>query len=63
MLYASGSSFTCDNLRVYTPFTKQTDSTSELLIMSIGNALTLLCVVIVMTVILILLYKFRWYKV
>lgn len=48
---------------VYTPFTKQTDSTSELLIMSIGNALTLLCVVIVMTVILILLYKFRWYKV
>ncbi|CAD5234832.1 unnamed protein product [Bursaphelenchus xylophilus] len=48
---------------IYTPFTKPTESAGELFIMSIGNALTLLCVVIVMTVGLYLLYKFRYYKV
>ncbi|KAI6191839.1 Presenilin [Aphelenchoides bicaudatus] len=47
---------------VYTPFTKQTESASELFFMSIGNAAILLGVVIVMTIILILLYKFRFYR-
>ncbi|KAI1716497.1 presenilin domain-containing protein [Ditylenchus destructor] len=47
---------------IYTPFTKQTDSKSELFFMSIGNALTMLAVVVVMTLVLIVLYKFRFYK-
>ncbi|KHN82640.1 Presenilin sel-12 [Toxocara canis] len=47
---------------IYTPFTKETDDTGERLIMSFGNAFVVLAVVVVMTVVLILLYKFRWYK-
>uniref|UniRef100_A0A7E4V6U8 Presenilin n=1 Tax=Panagrellus redivivus TaxID=6233 RepID=A0A7E4V6U8_PANRE len=48
---------------LYTPFTKKTDDTAERLAMSIGNALTVLAVVVVMTCILIALYYFRFYKV
>ncbi|KAI6221421.1 Presenilin [Aphelenchoides fujianensis] len=48
---------------IYTPFTKPTDSTSELFLMTVGNALILLCVVIVTSLVLIALYKFRFYKV
>uniref|UniRef100_A0A915C171 Presenilin n=4 Tax=Parascaris univalens TaxID=6257 RepID=A0A915C171_PARUN len=47
---------------IYTPFTKETDDTGERLMMSFGNAFVVLAVVVVMTVVLILLYKFRWYK-
>ncbi|MFH4978222.1 hypothetical protein AB6A40_004931 [Gnathostoma spinigerum] len=47
---------------IYTPFTKETDNTGERLIMSFGNAFVILAVVVVMTVFLILLYKFRCYK-
>jgi magnesium-transporting ATPase (P-type) len=48
---------------IYTPFTQHTENTTELLVMSVGNALTVLAVVIVMTGILIMLYYFRFYKV
>ncbi|VDM54100.1 unnamed protein product, partial [Angiostrongylus costaricensis] len=48
---------------LYTPFVKETDSTSEKVLMSLGNALVMLCVVIIMTVILIVFYKYRCYKV
>ncbi|CAJ0589660.1 unnamed protein product [Cylicocyclus nassatus] len=48
---------------LYTPFVKETDSASEKVLMSLGNALVMLCVVVVMTVILILFYKYRCYKV
>ncbi|KAI6189288.1 Presenilin [Aphelenchoides besseyi] len=47
---------------IYTPFTKPTDSASELFFMSVGNALIVLAVVIVTTLVLIGLYKFRFYK-
>ncbi|KAI6216086.1 Presenilin [Aphelenchoides besseyi] len=48
---------------IYTPFTKPTDSASELFLMTLGNALILLGVVIVSSLALIALYKFRFYKV
>jgi presenilin 1 len=48
---------------IYTPFTQHTENTTELLVMSVGNALTVLAVVVVMTGILIMLYYFRFYKV
>ncbi|KAM3727845.1 Presenilin sel-12 [Dirofilaria immitis] len=48
---------------IYTPFTKETDSTSEKIMMSFGNAFIILGVVMTMTIILILLYKFRFYRV
>ncbi|TKR70873.1 hypothetical protein L596_022842 [Steinernema carpocapsae] len=48
---------------VYTPFTQKTDSNVTLFFQTMGNALILLCVVIVMTTLLIVLYKCRCYKV
>ncbi|KAK6113006.1 Presenilin family protein [Brugia pahangi] len=48
---------------IYTPFTKETDNTGEKLIMSFGNAFIILGVVVTMTVLLIFLYKFRFYRV
>ncbi|KIH58703.1 Presenilin [Ancylostoma duodenale] len=48
--------------RLYTPFVKETDSASEKVLMSLGNALVMLCVVVFMTVILIFFYKYRCYK-
>ncbi|KAJ1346395.1 Presenilin sel-12 [Parelaphostrongylus tenuis] len=47
---------------LYTPFVKETDSTSEKVLMSLGNALVMLCVVVIMTVLLIFFYKYRFYK-
>uniref|UniRef100_A0AC34QLG5 Presenilin n=1 Tax=Panagrolaimus sp. JU765 TaxID=591449 RepID=A0AC34QLG5_9BILA len=48
---------------VYTPFTGKTDSTAEKFVMSVGNALTILALVVVMTGVLIFLYYFRFYKI
>jgi len=48
---------------VYTPFTGKTDSTAEKFVMSIGNALSVLALVVVMTGVLIFLYYFKFYKV
>ncbi|CAI5456394.1 unnamed protein product [Caenorhabditis angaria] len=48
---------------LYTPFVKETDNIGEKALMSIGNALVLLCFVVVMTVLLIMFYKYRCYKI
>ncbi|CAD6185270.1 unnamed protein product [Caenorhabditis auriculariae] len=47
---------------LYTPFVKDTDNAGEKVLMSLGNALVMLCVVVFMTVILIIFYKYRCYK-
>jgi hypothetical protein len=50
--------------RVYTPFIpKKGDNTETQILYSLGNALTMIGTVVVMTFILIFLYKFRFYKV
>lgn len=48
---------------VYTPFHSETDDTGTKVWESVANALILIGVVVVMTVFLILLYKYRCYKV
>uniref|UniRef100_A0A8R1IA12 Uncharacterized protein n=1 Tax=Caenorhabditis japonica TaxID=281687 RepID=A0A8R1IA12_CAEJA len=48
---------------LYTPFVKETDSFVEKGLMSLGNALVMLGVVIMMTILLIVFYKFKCYKV
>ncbi|VDM96395.1 unnamed protein product, partial [Thelazia callipaeda] len=48
---------------IYTPFTKETDDTGEKIMMSLGNAFIILGVVVLMTVVLIFLYKFRFYRI
>ncbi|CAO4382897.1 unnamed protein product [Caenorhabditis nigoni] len=47
---------------LYTPFVKETDSIVEKGLMSLGNALVMLCVVVFMTVLLIVFYKYKFYK-
>ncbi|KAI6235235.1 Presenilin [Aphelenchoides besseyi] len=48
---------------IYTPFIKPTDGASELFLMTLGNVLILLVVVIVSSLALIGLYQFHFYKV
>ncbi|ELU08847.1 hypothetical protein CAPTEDRAFT_159308 [Capitella teleta] len=48
---------------IYTPFTEETDDTGTKVWMSLANAFIVIIVVVVMTVFLILLYKYRCYKV
>lgn len=48
---------------VYTPFTDQTVDTPTKVWQSFANAFILMGVIVCMTILLILLYKFRWYKV
>lgn len=47
---------------VYTPFHEETDSAATKAWQSIANALILMAVIVVMTIFLILLYKYRCYK-
>lgn len=47
---------------IYTPFVSETESVGEKALMSIGNALVMLFVVILMTTLLIAFYKYRCYK-
>ena len=51
--------------RVYTPFEHdgKTSGTGDRLLQSLGNALIVLCLVVIMTIFLVLLYKYRCYKV
>ena len=48
---------------VYTPFHEETESRATKAWMSLANALILLGVIVVMTVVLIILYKYRCYKI
>ncbi|CAJ0578877.1 unnamed protein product, partial [Mesorhabditis spiculigera] len=48
---------------LYTPFTKPTEDTGEKVLYSLGNAAVLLAFIIVMTVALICLYKYRFYRI
>lgn len=48
---------------VYTPFTDQTVDNTTKVLHSFYNAFILMAVIVVMTMILICLYKYRWYKI
>lgn len=49
--------------RIYTPFHEETDDSGTKVWQSFANAFILLGVIAVMTVVLLLLYKYRCYKV
>ncbi|KAG9508462.1 Presenilin sel-12, partial [Fragariocoptes setiger] len=55
--------YTSDNVIWYAPFTDQTVDTGTRLWQSLANALIMLCVIVVMTTLLIMLYKFKFYRV
>uniref|UniRef100_A0A0C9RSB4 Presenilin n=1 Tax=Fopius arisanus TaxID=64838 RepID=A0A0C9RSB4_9HYME len=54
---------TKDVYLVYTPFHDDTEDTTTKAWQALANSLILLCVIVCMTVILIILYKYRFYKV
>lgn len=49
--------------RVYTPFHEDTTDTSTKVWQAFANSLILMSVIVFMTVILILLYKYRFYRI
>lgn len=51
------------SFRLYTPFHEDSSDTSTKAWQAVANSLILMSVIVVMTVILIILYKYKFYKV